>query len=85
MNKGQQLEELLTTAFLSLRQSEQLTEEKIDIPFLLNIVGSYITAKEQDKLDADVKVPAVIFNERIFPMIEESTLVIEDIPQDDGE
>ena len=77
--RGQQLEELLTTAFLSLRESEQLTKEKIDIPFLLNIVGSYITAKEEGKLEEGTQVPGSIFDERIIPIVDDSTLTVEDI------
>lgn len=83
LTRGEQLEGLLTTTFLSLRQSEQLTKEKIDIEFLLTIVGSYITAKEEDKLGEDVKTPAEIFDDRIFPIVDNSTLDIEVI--EDGE
>jgi len=77
--RGQTLEDLLTTAFHSLQGAEQLTEEKVDIPFLLNIVGSYITAKEQGKLEEDTVPPSVLFEERIMPIVDESTLVQEKI------
>ena len=76
MARGKQLEELLTTIVLSIKEAEQLTKNKIDINFLLNIVGSYITAKELDKLDEEHKVPAQLFDERIFPIVDgEDTLV----------
>lgn len=83
MTRGEQLEGLLTTTFLSLRESEVLTKEKIDLEFMLSIVGSYITAKETDKLADDAKKPYEIFDERIFPIVDESTLEVEDIPEDE--
>ena len=81
MDRGQKLEELLTIAFNAMVEAEQLTEEKIDIPTLFNVVGSYVTAKKNDKLGDDVVTPAEFFNEHIFPLVDTSELeVIEEEP-----
>ena len=82
MTRGEQLEGLLTTVFLTLKDAEQLTEGKIDLEYMLAIVGSYITAKENRTL-ADVHiVPAEIFDERIFPIVDSSEITVEEIPND---
>jgi len=84
MTRGEQLEGLMTTVFLSLKDAEQLTKEKIDLEFILSIVGSYITAKEQGKLAPEHKVPSELFDERIFPIVDNSgEVTVEEIP--DGE
>ena len=83
MTRGQKLEGLLTTVFLSLKDAEQLTEEKIDIEFMLSIVGSYITAKEEGKLAEEFKEPYEIFDERIFPIVDNSELTVEEIEDGD--
>lgn len=77
--RGQRLEELLTVAFNNLQEAEQITEEKIDIPFLLNIVGSYITAMKEGKLAEDVLTPADLFTERVLPIVDNSELEVEEI------
>ena len=84
MTRGEQLEGLLTTVFLTLKDAEQLTEGKIDLEYMLSIVGSYITAKENGTL-ADVHiVPAEIFDERIFPIVDSSEITVEEIPDEEG-
>ena len=83
MTRGKELEGLLTTTFLSLREAEQLTESKINLEFMLSIVGSYITAKEQGKLEEGYKTPSEIFDERIFPIVDNSEIKVEEI--EDGE
>ena len=84
MNRGQQLEGLLTTVFLSFKEAEQLTKGKIDLEFMLTIVGSYIIAKEEGTLGEEYKVPAELFEERIFPLVDNSKLTVEEI-QEDGD
>ena len=82
MNRGQQLEGLLTTVFLALKEAELLTEDKIDLTFLLDIVGSYITAKEKGTLDGEYKEPWELFEERIFTIVDNSELIVEEIEED---
>ena len=84
MTRGTQLEGLLTTVFLTLKDAEQLTEGKIDLEYMLSIVGSYITAKEQGNLAEKHMVPAEIFDERIFPIVDASELTVEEIPDEEG-
>ncbi len=78
-NRGSELEGLLTTTFLSLREAEELTENKIDLEFMLSIVGSYITAKEQDKLVEGHLTPTEIFTTRVFPLVDDSVLEVEEV------
>ena len=79
MTRGKELEGLLTTTFLSLREAEQLTESKINLEFMLSIVGSYITAKEQGKLEEGHKTPSEIFDDRIFPIVDNSEIKVEEV------
>jgi hypothetical protein len=83
-NRGQQLEELLTVVFNKLREAEKLTEGKIDLEFMLSIVGSFIVAKENGKLEGEYKTPSELFEERVFTIVDDSTLVVEEI-KDEGE
>ena len=83
MTRGKQLEGLMTTVFLTLKEAEELTEGKINLEFMLSIVGSYITAKGEGKLDDDVLPPSQLFEERIFPIVDGSTLEVEDIEEDE--
>jgi len=77
------LEELMTTAFNCLREAEDLTDGKIDIDFVLNVTGSYIISKEQGKLGEEYMTPAELFEENIFPIVDESELYIEEIEDGD--
>ena len=89
MTRGEQLEGLMTTVFLTLKEAEELTEGKINLEFMLSIVGSYITAKEEGKLDDDVLPPSKLFEDRIFPIVDDSTITVESIAEEkakeDGE
>jgi len=86
IKRGEQLEDLLTSAFNSMQEAEEITKGKIDIPFLLNIVGSYITAKKDGTLLENARAPGDIFEERIIPIVDESTLEVEVIgEEEDGD
>lgn len=77
------LEEELTKAFTALREAEEITEGKVDISFLLNVVGSYIISKENDKLGEDYYEPWELFEENIIPLVEESEVVVECIEEEE--
>jgi len=77
------LEKELTLAFTALREAEELTEGKVDISFLLNVVGSYILSKEQDKLGEDYYEPWELFEENIKPLVESSEVVVECIEEEE--
>jgi chaperonin cofactor prefoldin len=88
--RGLKLEKLMTTVFRSLQEAEELTEGKIDLEFILTIVGSYVVANDKGELDDDVKTPAELFEERIFPLVDnstttEETIEAEVVEKDDGE
>jgi len=83
VTRGHILEAKMTEVFLALEEAKELTEEKIDLEFLLTIVGSYITAKNNGKLEEEHKTPAEIFDERIFPLVDESVLEVEEIEDGD--
>lgn len=77
--RSERLEELMTTAFNCLREAEDLTDGKIDIEFILNVTGSYLLSKEAGKLGEDYLTPAQLFEENIFPIVDESEVYIEEI------
>jgi hypothetical protein len=81
--RGKKLERLLTEAFRNLQEAEEIVEHKVNIEFLFTIVGSYITANDDGKLSDDVRTPAELFEERIFPIVDGSTLEVEDIEEDE--
>lgn len=82
MNRGQQLEGYMTNIFLTMREAEQLTQSKIDLSFILDIVGSYIVAKESNNLAEGYKEPWELFEERIFPIVDDSTITVEEVEKD---
>jgi len=69
-NRGELLEKELTTICNSLGVLSDITEGNADVEFLLNIVAAYIISKKNDKLSEEDKEPSVLFNERLFPMID---------------
>jgi hypothetical protein len=81
--RGKILEDLMTTVFRQLQEAEKLTEGKIDLEFILTIVGSYLTAKDAGDLEDDVREPAELFEERIFPIVDGSTITVEAIEDDE--
>jgi hypothetical protein len=81
--RGAELEGLLTTVFLTLEEVKTLTDNKADIEFLLSIVGSYIVAKKDGTLQEVHKTPSELFDDVVFPMLDEATLEVEEIA--DGE
>ena len=83
--RGEILEATMTTVFRKLQEAEEITEGKIDLEFMLSIVGSYLTAKDKGMLEEDVTVPADLFNDRIFPIVDNSEVTVEEIPEDEGE
>jgi len=82
-NKGQKLEELLTLVFNKLREAEELTEEKVDIQFCLDVVGSYIIAKETNQLAAEYSTPAQLFEDKIFKILADSAIDVEVIKEEE--
>ena len=86
LSRGELLEHYLTMVVEYLALAGKLTEKKADIEFLLSIVGSYEIAKEEGKLDEDVKPPSDIFDERLFPVLDGTEEVeVEVIDETEGE
>ena len=83
MTRGTKLEGLLSTVFLTLEEVKELTDNKADIEFLLSIVGSYITAKNDGTLQEVHKTPSELFDDVVFPMLDESTIDVEEIQDGD--
>ena len=81
--RGEILEAKLTTVFNGLQEVEVITEGKVSTEFMLNIVGSYLLSKSQDKLAEGYSTPAEIFDERFIPIIDSSEVTTEEIA--DGE
>ena len=83
LDRGKKLEELLTTACEALGEIGSLTENKADIEFLLNVVGSYLISKNNNSLPEDVKHPYELFNDNLFPMLDTVEVGEEVIGEDD--
>ena len=83
VSRGQKLEELLCTICNTLGEVGSLTEEKADVEFLLSVVGSYLISKKQGKLSDDVLHPNELFDANLFPMLDNVTLEVEDITEEE--
>jgi hypothetical protein len=82
--RGQELEYYLIEVAEYLGMAGNLTEKKADMEFLLGIVGSYLIAKEEGKIEEDTKTPSQIFDERLFPVLDEqSEIVVEEITDEE--
>ena len=87
-SRGERLEELLTIVCEALGEAGSLTENKADLEFAVGVVGSYLISKKIGKLPEDAIPPGVLFEERLFPMIDNYTLEEEAIDvevEEDGQ
>ena len=69
-SRGEQLELELANVCDSLGNAYDITEGKADIEFLVNIVAAYIISSRSNKLTTEDKPPSVLFNDRLFPMLD---------------
>lgn len=83
-DKGEELEFLLTEVCTILGEVGSLTKQKADVDFILGIVGSYMISQKEGTLLADTKPPSFLFNDILFPAIEDSVIDVEVI-EDAGE
>lgn len=80
IDRGAELEELLTIICTTLGEVGTLTENKADVEFLLGIQGTYLISKKRDKLPDDAQPPSYLYNSNLFPMIDKmEEVVVEDI------
>ena len=68
--RGKKLEGILTDVCTLLGEAGTLTEGKADMEFLLGIVASYVKADESGTLEDDVATPGELFEERVFPQLD---------------
>ena len=81
---GEALEKELMEVCKRLGSIGCITNNHIDVDFLLMITASYLIAKEEGQLDEDVKPPSVLFEERIIPLINSTEeVVIEPISEEE--
>lgn len=66
-----ELQEHLMSVCNHLASAERLTDnKKIDIEYLLNVVGSYLMGIQEGQLDADkTEKPSVLFETSLYPAI----------------
>ena len=84
--RGQRIEKLLTEAYYALEEVKQITEEKIDVPFLLSIVASYRIGRDNNTLAEGITTPSEIFDETVMGIVDNSELLHEKIEEEeDGE
>ena len=68
--RGKRLEGILTDVCTLLGEAGTLTEGKADMEFLLGIVASYVKAEESNTLEDDVVTPGKLFEDRVFPQLD---------------
>ena len=85
IDRGKQLEVLLTNVCTNLGEAGTLTEGKADLEFLLGIVASYIKAKKEDKLEEGTVTPGTLFEDRVFPQLDAFEEKVEEIEDGDEE
>lgn len=84
-DRGKELEDVLTNICYELGKVGKLTNNSADVVFVLGAVGSYLISKNKGTLPKDNKPPSYIFNDVLFPAIDNlDKVVVEEIP-DDGE
>lgn len=83
-SRGVQLQEELEKICRGLAQVGNITEGKADVEFILGIVAAYLISKENDKLPEDSKPPSYIFDENLFPMLDNYEETTEEIKDEDG-
>ena len=76
-DRAETLYALLEDIVYTLGDVATITEDKIDVDFLMMIVASYIVGKNSGDLDDDVKTPTQLFEERIIPIIDNTELEVE--------
>ena len=70
MNRGKQLENILTKVCNLLGEAGTLTEGKADMEFLTGIVASYLKAVESATLEEGTETPGELFETRVFPQLD---------------
>lgn len=81
------LEDTLRDVCNSLVKAEKLTgDKKIDIEYLLNVVGSYLMGMQEGQLGDLTEPPSKLFEESLFPALQNiNNEVIKEIDDDDTE
>ena len=85
IDRGKQLEHILTNVCDLLGEAGTLTEGKADIEFLTGIVASYIKAVDSGTIEEGTEAPGKLFEDRVFPQLdafEEREEQIEDGDED---
>ena len=84
ISRGAQLEIILTNVCNNLSMAGSLTEHKADLEFVLGVVGSYLISTQNSTLGIDAEPPRVIFDETLFPILDNmEEVIVEKI--EDGE
>jgi len=68
--RGEVLEDVLTEVCERLGEAGVITENKADLEMVLGVVGAYLIAKNKDTLPEDSKPPSYIFDNSLFPMLD---------------
>ncbi|MCD6320112.1 MAG: hypothetical protein J7M03_05465 [Candidatus Desulfofervidaceae bacterium] len=84
ITRGEELEDLLTDVCERLGEVAILTEGKADVELLTSIVATYIISQLNDSLEEGSKTPAQLFDEVVFPQLDNYVEAIkEEIPEDE--
>ena len=82
-DRGGELEYYLTEVCEFLGMAGNLTDEKADMEFMLGVVGSYLIAKQEGTLPEDTRPPRDLFNENLFPALDNMEEVDTEVIEED--
>jgi len=81
--KSQELEDALATIVRAISVVDYLTDYKnVDVELLLQIVSSYMVGREQGELDEHTPPPSELFENSLYPSLENVSVEVtkEEIP-----
>jgi len=82
--RGEEVQDLLETVCYAIVDAANLTEGKADIELLTSIVATYMISKNNDSIDEDSKPPSELFDDIVFPQLDNYVEpTVEEIPEDE--
>ena len=85
--KSELLESNLVSICESLAEIENLTDNrKLDVDYLVTIVGSYLMGVQEGTLGDDAQPPSVLFAESLYPsLVQDVEVIKESIDETDSD
>jgi len=83
LDRGEELEDILTGVCRLLGEAGTLTEGKADMEFLVGIVASYLKAVDSGTIEEGTETPGYLFKTRVFPQLDNFEERVEEIEDGD--